>query len=116
MNVAQTTVVQDAWARGQSLTLHGWVYGLSDGLLQGPVDDGRLQRQALDTVYRAAVDGVAARHCRLNQPDARHPVSRHVSPAPGLAPGLRHRQGDDGRLQPALPAVSHRVGARQTPV
>jgi carbonic anhydrase len=27
-------VVQDAWARGQALTLHGWVYGLSDGLLQ----------------------------------------------------------------------------------
>ncbi len=34
MNVAQTTVVQDAWARGQALTLHGWVYGLNDGLLQ----------------------------------------------------------------------------------
>jgi carbonic anhydrase len=34
MNVAQTTVVQDAWVRGQVLTLHGWVYGLSDGLLQ----------------------------------------------------------------------------------
>ena len=34
MNVAQTTVVQDAWVRGQALTLHGWVYGLSDGLLQ----------------------------------------------------------------------------------
>ena len=34
MNVAQTTVVQDAWARGQGLTLHGWVYGLKDGLLQ----------------------------------------------------------------------------------
>jgi carbonic anhydrase len=34
MNVARTTVVQDAWAREQALTLHGWVYGLSDGLLQ----------------------------------------------------------------------------------
>lgn len=33
INVAQTTVVQDAWQRGQSLTLHGWVYGLKDGLL-----------------------------------------------------------------------------------
>ncbi|MFC3106421.1 carbonate dehydratase [Undibacterium arcticum] len=29
----QTTVVQDAWRRGQALTLHGWVYGLEDGLL-----------------------------------------------------------------------------------
>ena len=33
MNVAQTTVVQDAWLRQQALTLHGWVYGLKDGLL-----------------------------------------------------------------------------------
>ena len=33
MNVAHTTVVQDAWQRQQPLTLHGWVYGLKDGLL-----------------------------------------------------------------------------------
>ena len=33
-NVCQTTVVQDAWARGQELVVHGWFYGLSDGLLQ----------------------------------------------------------------------------------
>jgi carbonic anhydrase len=33
-NVAQTTIVQDAWARGQELTVHGWVYGLKDGLLK----------------------------------------------------------------------------------
>jgi carbonic anhydrase len=32
-NVAQTTVVRDAWARGQALALHGWIYGLEDGLL-----------------------------------------------------------------------------------
>ena len=33
MNVSHTTVVQDAWTREQPLTLHAWVYGLSDGLL-----------------------------------------------------------------------------------
>jgi carbonic anhydrase len=33
-NVCQTTVVRDAWARGQTLTVHGWIYGLRDGLLQ----------------------------------------------------------------------------------
>ncbi len=32
-NVCQTTVVQDAWDRGQDLTVHGWVYGLQDGRL-----------------------------------------------------------------------------------
>src|SRR5574341_1999145 len=34
VNVARTTVVQDAWGRDQELTLHGWVYGLKDGLLR----------------------------------------------------------------------------------
>ena len=32
VNVCHTTSVQDAWARGQPLTIHGWVYGLEDGL------------------------------------------------------------------------------------
>jgi carbonic anhydrase len=59
MNVAQSTVVQDAWARGQSLSLHGWVYGLRDGLLQDLLmtvegtDD-------LDRIYRTAVAAVSA--------------------------------------------------------
>ena len=33
-NVCQTTVVQDAWDRGQELAVHGWVYGLKDGLVR----------------------------------------------------------------------------------
>ena len=33
-NVCQTTIVQDAWQRGQELTVHGWVYGLQDGLVR----------------------------------------------------------------------------------
>ena len=33
-NVAETTVVQDAWNRGQELEIHGWIYGLADGLLR----------------------------------------------------------------------------------
>lgn len=32
-NVCQTTVVRDAWDRGQALTVHGWLYGLQDGRL-----------------------------------------------------------------------------------
>jgi len=31
VNVCQTTVVQDAWERGQDLSVHGWIYGLTDG-------------------------------------------------------------------------------------
>ncbi len=33
-NVCQTTIVEDAWSRGQALTVHGVVYGLEDGLLR----------------------------------------------------------------------------------
>ena len=33
-NVCHTTIVQDAWRRGQNLTVHGWIYSLGDGLLR----------------------------------------------------------------------------------
>ena len=33
-NVCHTTIVQDAWQRGQHLTIHGWIYALGDGLLR----------------------------------------------------------------------------------
>jgi carbonic anhydrase len=33
-NVCHTTIVQDAWRRGQPLTVHGWIYSLGDGLLR----------------------------------------------------------------------------------
>ncbi len=33
-NVCETTIVQDAWARRQPLTVHGWIYGLGDGRLR----------------------------------------------------------------------------------
>jgi len=32
-NVCHTTIVRDAWERGQELAVHGWIYGLKDGLL-----------------------------------------------------------------------------------
>jgi carbonic anhydrase len=34
INLSRTTVVRDAWLRGQTLTVHGWIYALSDGLLR----------------------------------------------------------------------------------
>jgi carbonic anhydrase len=44
INVCQTTIVQDAWERGQSLSVHAWIYRLDDGLLrdlQFDVDSNR---------------------------------------------------------------------------
>jgi carbonic anhydrase len=34
VNVCRTTIVRDAWQRGQSLTVHAWIYGIRDGLLR----------------------------------------------------------------------------------
>src|SRR5688572_3306292 len=61
VNVCQTTVVQDAWARGQSVTVHGWVYGLHNGLLE----DLRLTAEKADEVgaaYGNALSAVKRRH------------------------------------------------------
>jgi carbonic anhydrase len=57
VNVAQSTVLQDAWSSGQGVTLHGWVYGVHDGLVQDLhiTVDGNAQ---LDTLYRQALSGV----------------------------------------------------------
>jgi carbonic anhydrase len=33
-NVGRTTIVQSSWQRGQELVVHGWIYGLQDGLLR----------------------------------------------------------------------------------
>jgi carbonic anhydrase len=57
VNVAQSTVLQDAWARGQDVTLHGWVYGLNDGLLHD-LHMTVTGTSDLDALYREAVSGV----------------------------------------------------------
>ncbi len=60
VNMAQSTVLLDAWGRGQTVTLHGWVYGVHDGLLQDlqiNVDGV----EALEAAYRQAVAAVTQR-------------------------------------------------------
>ena len=52
-NVALSTVMQDAWARGQKVTVHGWVYGLRDGLLKDLQVSMSDAHNVLD-VFRAA--------------------------------------------------------------
>jgi len=58
LNVARTTVVQQAWARGDELAVHGWIYGLQDGLLR---DLGlRITNQAeLTAAYEQAMQVMA---------------------------------------------------------
>lgn len=53
LNVSQTTIVQDAWKRGQSLTVHGWIYGVQDGLLRDLNCDTSSIEGTLDAYARA---------------------------------------------------------------
>lgn len=56
-NVCATTIVQDAWDRGQELTVHGWIYGLNDGLLRDlNVTIGASEEFA--TTYQAALSSL----------------------------------------------------------
>ncbi|WP_313084805.1 carbonate dehydratase [Pulveribacter sp.] len=59
-NVAHSTVVHDAWARGQDLTLHGWCYSLQNGLITN-VEVTVPGAGGLDEVQRRAVEHVASR-------------------------------------------------------
>ncbi|MBL8278752.1 MAG: carbonate dehydratase [Pelomonas sp.] len=60
-NACHTTVVQDAWSRGQEVVVHGWVYGLHNGLLEdlaltaGSAAD-------VDPAYRRALANVKRRY------------------------------------------------------
>lgn len=56
-NVCQTTIVRDAWERGQSLSVHSWIYGLKDGLIR----DLGMSISAADQLeprYRAALGAI----------------------------------------------------------
>jgi len=53
-NVCQTTIVRDAWERGQELAVHGWVYGLKDGLLRDLNSTVALASES-GAVYQSAV-------------------------------------------------------------
>jgi carbonic anhydrase len=54
VNVCRTTIVQDAWRKRQPLTVHGWIYGLADGLLRD-LGFAVASPEELDEAYRSAL-------------------------------------------------------------
>jgi carbonic anhydrase len=56
-NVARTSIVADAWNRGQELMIHGWIYGMKDGLLKD-LDVKISNAEELRTKYNQAIDGI----------------------------------------------------------
>ena len=59
LNIAHTTVMQDAWTRGEKVTVHGWCYGLKDGLIKN-LNMSISTKTGMYDIYDAAVAGVAA--------------------------------------------------------
>lgn len=59
LNVCQTTVLREAWSRNQDISVHGWIYGLSDGLVR---DTGFSVASGteIDAGYRAALERIGA--------------------------------------------------------
>ena len=60
VNVCVSTVMLDAWGRGQKVRIHGWAFGVHDGLLNdlGMTVSGT---DSLETMYQAAVDRIRAK-------------------------------------------------------
>lgn len=71
INVGNTTIIRDAWARGQSVTVHGWIYDVADGVLMD-----------LDVCITSQQELEALR----NQPRSQPRPAPHGSPAAGFPP------------------------------
>jgi carbonic anhydrase len=59
VNVCVSTVMVDAWAKGQNVTIHGWAFGVHDGLLQD-LHMSVSSTDSIEPLYRAAVEGAIA--------------------------------------------------------
>jgi carbonic anhydrase len=59
-NVCQTTIAHDAWDRGQELSIHGWIYGIQDGLISDLSISVSSATEA-DGVYAAAMAALDSR-------------------------------------------------------
>ena len=54
-NVCQTTIVQDAWGRGQALAIHGWIYGLAGRAASATWAYPRATIDGIDATYHTAL-------------------------------------------------------------
>lgn len=62
VNLCVSTVMVDAWAKNQKVSVHGWAFGVHDGLLQ---DLGMTvtSTETIEATYRAAVEAIMAKYC-----------------------------------------------------
>jgi carbonic anhydrase len=60
VNLCVSTVMADAWAKNQDVTIHGWAYGVHDGLLQD-LGMSVSSTEAIEPMYRQAIEGIVAK-------------------------------------------------------
>ena len=60
-HLGHSTIMQSAWKRGQNVTLHGWAYGIHDGLLRD-LDVTATDRETLEQGYRKGVSNIQKTH------------------------------------------------------
>jgi carbonic anhydrase len=71
VNVAETTILRDAWARGDDVTVHGWIYSLNDGIVNDlhiSIDNVEMVRE----VRERAVEEIYTIALGKNQADNQH--------------------------------------------
>jgi len=97
VNVAVSTVMVDAWSRGQKVTIHGWAFGVHDGLLQDlqmSVDGSK----SLDAIYKAAVQRIRYKWSKPGE-------ALTITPRPKAEGTLSQPAALDGSTEPASPAA-----------
>jgi len=87
MNVCRTTIVNDAWARGQELTVHGWAYGVHDGKVRNlgmTISDAA----ALESTYKECVAAVSARGAHKADNDVVAADAAQLGDVPAIVEGV----------------------------
>jgi carbonic anhydrase len=57
LNLSRTSILEDAWTRGQAVSVHGWIYGVGDGLLRN-LEMTATSREAAAAAYASALSAL----------------------------------------------------------
>ena len=87
MNVCRTTIVNDAWARGQELTVHGWAYGVHDGQVRN-LGMTISEPGALDATYQKCVAAVSASGAHQAENDVVAADAAQLGDVPAIVEGV----------------------------
>jgi carbonic anhydrase len=71
-NLGHSTIMQSAWKRGQKVSIHGWAYGIHDGLLRN-LEVTATNRETLEQRYRSGIANLSSSTSTINKAGAASP-------------------------------------------